>query len=149
VGRIASPVAVLAASTEEGFRALTVSSFTTVSWEPPLVLVCVDRFFRSHDLLVAADSFALSVLSNRQEFLAERFAGHAPGATGRFEGVPHDVGPSGAPILHGSVAWLDCRRTAVHDGGDHSILIGEALAGEESGGPPLMYYASRYVRLDV
>ena len=66
----------------------TVTSFTAASWEPPLVLVCVDQYFRAHDLLVDADAFAVSVLSERQEFLAERFAGRAPGSTGRFEDVP-------------------------------------------------------------
>lgn len=147
VGRFAAPVAVVAANTAEGFRALTVSSFTSVSWDPPLVLVCIDTYFRGHDLLVEAPSFAISALSDRQEFIAERFAGRAPGSTGRFESVPHRLAPSGAPILIGAIAWLDCRRVAVHPAGDHSILVGEATSGDESGGSPLVYFTSTYVRV--
>ncbi len=147
VGRLASSVVVVAARTTEGFRGLTASSFTPVSWEPPLALVCVDAFFRAHDLLVAADAFAVSILSDRQEFLAERFAGRGPGSTGRFEDVPHDLAPSGAPVLRGAIAWLDFRRVVSYPAGDHTILLGEATAAQEGGGSPLLYHAGRYVRL--
>src|SRR3954451_8497930 len=95
IGRAASAVAILAANTDEGFRGLTVTSFAAASWEPPLVLVCLDQYFRAHDLLLNAGAFAVSVLSERQEFLAERFAGRAPGSTGRFEDVPHTLAASG------------------------------------------------------
>jgi flavin reductase (DIM6/NTAB) family NADH-FMN oxidoreductase RutF len=147
VGRTAASVAIVAARTAEGFRALTVSSFTAASWDPPLVLVCVDRHFRGHDLLVAAEAFALSLLTDRQEFLAERFAGRAPGSTGRFEDVAHELAPSGSPVLRGALAWLDCRRVAVHPAGDHTVLLGEATAAAEGGGSPLLYFAGRYARL--
>jgi flavin reductase (DIM6/NTAB) family NADH-FMN oxidoreductase RutF len=147
VGRFASSVALVAAHTAEGFRGVTVSSFAVASWDPPLVVVCIDTFNRAHDALVGAEAFAVSVLSDRQEFLAERFAGRGPGATGRFDDVPHALAPSGAPVLQGAVAWLDCRRTAVHAAGDHSMLVGQVTAAEEGGGAPLVYHAGRYARL--
>src|SRR5687768_4991073 len=103
-GRAAGSVAVVAARTDEGFRGLTVSSFTSVSWEPPLLLVCIDVFFRGFELLTSAEYFAVSLLSDRQEFLAERFAGRAPGATGRFADVPHVLAPAGSPVLQGAIA---------------------------------------------
>jgi len=147
IGHVASSVAVVAARTAEGFRGLTVTSVTPVSWQPPLLLVCVDAFFRAHDLLVAADAFAVSILSERQEFLAERFAGRGPGASGRFDDVPHDLARSGAPLLRGAVGWLDCRRHAVYAAGDHSILLGAVQDAREGGGAPLLYHAGRYARL--
>src|SRR5436190_18987753 len=147
IGRAASAVAIVAANTAEGFRALTVTSFTAASWEPPLVLVSVDKYFRAHDLLVGADTFAVSVLSERQEFLGERFAGRAPGSPGRFGDVPHTLAASGAPIIVGAIAWIDCRRSATYEAGDHTLLLGAVTAAQESGGLPLLYYAGRYARL--
>jgi flavin reductase (DIM6/NTAB) family NADH-FMN oxidoreductase RutF len=149
VGQFATGVVVVTTATDEGLHGLTVNAFCSVSLEPPLVLVCVDRLARGHDRLAEAGAFGVSILSDRQEFLAERFAGRAPLVSPRFDGVPYLTAATGAPLLREAVAWLDCRLWATYDGGDHSIFVGEVLAAElaDERAAPLLFHAGRYSRL--
>lgn len=148
-GCFATGVVVVTTAAADGFHGLTVNAFCSVSLDPPLVLVCVDRLARGHDRLAEAGSFGISILSERQEFLADRFAGRAPLINARFDGAPYLTAQTGAPLLSQAVAWLDCRRWATYDGGDHSIFVGQALAAaladEQTG--PLLFHASRYAHL--
>lgn len=107
---------------------LTVNSFTSVSLEPPLVLVCIGRSSATHDRLLEVGRFAVNVLSAGQEGMAVRFASE-PSAE-RFQGVGWEAGPAGVPLLDGAAAWLSCTLEAVHPGGDHSIFVGRVDAGE-------------------
>lgn len=107
-------------------RGLTVNSFTSVSLEPPLILVCIGHESNSHEHLVQAAGFAVSILSDRQASVAERFARRP--SEGRFEGVEWEPAPSGHPVVSEAVAWLDCVTDEVLEAGDHSILIGRAVA---------------------
>jgi flavin reductase (DIM6/NTAB) family NADH-FMN oxidoreductase RutF len=111
---------------------LTVNAFTSVSLDPPLVLVCIDHASASHDRILSAGSFAVNVLSAGQSSVARRFASDP--AAGRFDEIAWRDGPGGAPILDGVSAWLACSVHAVHPAGDHSIVVGRvetAEAGEE------------------
>ena len=147
VGRFATGVVVVTTVTDEGFHGLTANAFCSVSLEPPLLLVCADRLARGHDRIAQTGAFGVSILSDRQEFLAERFAGRAPLVNARFDGAPYLTAKTGAPLLKEAVAWLDCRLWATYDGGDHSIFVGEVVAaalGDEKAGP-LLFYAGRYV----
>lgn len=111
---------------------LTVSSFTSVSLDPPLVLVCLDHASSSRAPLIGARSFAVNVLSAGQGGLAARFA--AEPSVGRFDGVAWRPGPGGAPILSGVAAWVTCTPDAAYEAGDHTILVGRvegAGAGTE------------------
>ncbi len=149
--RWASGIAVVTTIDGAGYRGATVSAFAAVSLEPPLVLVCLDHSGRMSDLVRESGVFAVSILEREQEFLAERFAGRAPVPDIRFTGVPHRLAPNGCPVLESAHAWLTCRISAVHDGGDHVIVIG---AVEDAGvGPetddPLLTYEARYRRLEV
>jgi flavin-dependent trigonelline monooxygenase, reductase component len=105
---------------------LTVSSFTSVSLDPPLVLVCVDRTSDTHDRLVDGSGFAISVLSAGQADVALRFA--AEPAEGRFDVAPWRGGPKGQPIICGAAAWLECATHEILPGGDHSIVLGRVEA---------------------
>jgi flavin reductase (DIM6/NTAB) family NADH-FMN oxidoreductase RutF len=109
---------------------MTANSFTSVSLDPPLVLVCVNRRSAIHQAVLDSRSFTVSVLSADQEQLARYFADHSrPRGEEEFSSVGWSPGPStGAPILHGALCWLDCGLAAAHDGGDHSIYIGTVLA---------------------
>jgi flavin reductase (DIM6/NTAB) family NADH-FMN oxidoreductase RutF len=117
-------VTIVAASDDRGVPyGLTVNSFTSVSLKPPLVLVCIGHTSTSHDRLMAAPAFTINVLSARQEAIAGRFAREP--STGRFDEVAWKPGAwAGTPVLDGVVAWLECERYEVVEGGDHSILIG-------------------------
>ena len=149
-GRFATGVAVVTMRTDLGFHGVTVNTFTWVSYQPPLVLVCLDRLLISHDLMTDSRTFGISILSSQQEFLAERFAGSAPMVNLRFDGVPYHTAATGAPLLGGALGWLDCQLWATYDGGDHSIFVGIVVAaGFGVEGRPLLYYVGRYAELMV
>jgi flavin reductase (DIM6/NTAB) family NADH-FMN oxidoreductase RutF len=155
VGQFVSGIAVVATTVGGVTSAITASSFTSVSLDPLLVLVCVERAGRQHDPVVSAGTWAVSVLAEDHEPTARGLAPHAqlPGSTvAGLNGHPHHPGPAtGHPILDGALAALECRTYAVHPGGDHTILIGQVLS---VAGPaatkvpgPLLTHAGRYRRL--
>jgi 3-hydroxy-9,10-secoandrosta-1,3,5(10)-triene-9,17-dione monooxygenase reductase component len=130
-------VVVVTCRTEEGLRGVTLSSFAAVSLTPPLVLFCLDRELESEALLRAAGGFGISILSDHQEILSQRFAAAAPLMDGAFTGAPYFERETGAPLLEGAVAWLDCRTEALHDAGDHTVFIARVLWGAENPRQPL------------
>jgi flavin reductase len=129
--RFATGVTVIAAGSDTP-QGMTANAFTSVSLSPPLVLVCINRQAAIHQAILAAGSFAVSVLSGRQEYVARYFADHSrPRGRNEFDIVGWSRGPStGAPLINGALAWIECSLAAVHDGGDHSIFVGNVLEGE-------------------
>jgi flavin reductase (DIM6/NTAB) family NADH-FMN oxidoreductase RutF len=123
---------------------LTVNSFTSVSLNPPLVLICLDYSCNILSLFRKASHFGICVLREDQEELSTRFA--LRGAD-RFDGVPFHFGPGKVPFLNTAVAWFACRKAQVIESGDHAIFIGEVCHAELGEGRPLLYYESRYQRL--
>jgi flavin reductase (DIM6/NTAB) family NADH-FMN oxidoreductase RutF len=124
---------------------LTVNSFTSVSLDPPLVLVCIDRASDSHDPILAAGSFAVNILSSAQSALARRFAGDP--ASGRFDGVAWHAGAGDAPVLSGVAAWLACTLDAAHAAGDHTILVGRVDAAGLGDGDALAFYRGAFTAM--
>jgi flavin reductase (DIM6/NTAB) family NADH-FMN oxidoreductase RutF len=120
---------------------LTVSSFTSVALEPPLVLVCIGRASASHAHLIESGTFAISVLSASQEAVAKRFA--RPPSEGRFDEFPWRPAPSGSPVLEGSTAWVDCTIDETMQAGDHTIIVARALACEASDIPALVNHRGK------
>jgi flavin reductase len=110
-------------------RGMTANSFTSVSLDPPLVLICVLRQAAIHAAILEERAFAISVLSAHQGPVARYFADRSrPRGPGEFDGVDFEPGlKTGAPILSGALAWMECELAAVHDGGDHSIFLGSVL----------------------
>lgn len=123
---------------------LTASAVASVSLEPPLVLVCVDRGADSHDCIRESGYFSLNILAADQERVSRRFASWD--LEEKFAGVDFWKGESGAPILAESLAWLDCKLWASYPGGDHTIFVGEVLAGDAVDSAPLLYYRGGYGR---
>jgi len=124
---------------------VTVSAFTSVSLDPPLVLIALANETTMRDMLAESGIFAVSLLSDDQEFLSERFAARAPIVNEEFEGVPYLLSVTGAPILEQSLAWYDCRVEATYPGGDHTLFVGRVEAmGFSENREPLIYYANRY-----
>jgi len=129
LGRFATGVTVVAAG--QGTPCgMTANAFTSVSLDPPLILVCVDRSAAIYETVLAAGSFSVSMLSAGQEHVARYFADQSrPRGAEEFNTVEWSPGPStGAPILHGALAWLDCTLVNSYDGGDHEIFIGSVQA---------------------
>ncbi len=116
-------------------RGMTANSFTSVSLEPPLVLICVDRDAKMHASLVAAGTFAVSVLSAHQEPIARHFASssRAPGMA-QFEAVSWVAGArTGAPLISDALAWFECALWRTYVGGDHTIFVGRLLSHQHAG----------------
>jgi flavin reductase (DIM6/NTAB) family NADH-FMN oxidoreductase RutF len=133
-------VVVVSAIGPAGFRGLTASSFTSVSLEPPLVLVCLDRLSGTRDAVAETALFTVSVLARGQEFLAERFAGRAPQVGPEWREVPHELGGNGLPIVGGCVAWFECALRDLVPAGDHDVALGEVTAAGRRPGEPLVLW---------
>lgn len=139
MGHFATGVTVVASRSKEGRAVgLTVNAFTSVSLDPPLVLVCIHHRADAHDELVEAGHFGVSVLAKEQADLAVRFS--ADDARLRFRDLQVDEGALGSPLIQGALAWLECRVTHVHREGDHSIVVGEVVACEHRQGDPLLFF---------
>jgi flavin reductase (DIM6/NTAB) family NADH-FMN oxidoreductase RutF len=124
--------------------ALTASAFTSVSADPPLVLVCVDRAATAHAAVEHHGWFAVNVLAHGQESLSRQFA--ASGGD-KFSGVPCREGLAGLPLLEGALTTLECRLVERHAGGDHTIFVGRVEGATTQGGVPLVYFQGEYHHL--
>ncbi len=149
VGRFAAGVTVVTTRSALGFRGITASSFSFVSLAPPLVLVCIVATSSFAPTIEETSAFAVNVLPEDDEFLADRFANRAPLVNATFSGVPYRTAITGAPLLRAAIASFDCRLHATHPGGDHRIFVGDVLAFTEGDGEPLLAYRSRYARLTL
>ena len=123
---------------------MTASSFTSVSLEPPLVLVCVDHRASVLAHLRRAQHIGINILSENQQELSTHFA--RPGHD-RFDGVEWLAGTGGVPLIPGALAHFECSIHRMIDAGDHTILIAEVLDAEHTNGRPLVYFASGYHKL--
>jgi flavin reductase (DIM6/NTAB) family NADH-FMN oxidoreductase RutF len=126
---------------------MTANSVASVSLDPVLVLVCLDRSASSHGCITEGGAFAISVLSAEDEDLARRFARGR--WRERFNGLELREEVTGSPILSRALAWMDCRVTEVYEAGDHSIVVGEVLACDAREGEPLVFYRGGYHRMNA
>jgi flavin reductase (DIM6/NTAB) family NADH-FMN oxidoreductase RutF len=131
-------------------RGLTVSAFSSVSIDPPLVLICINREARSYLFISESKVFCVNILSGDQQQLAERFTSKI--RQNQFEGVPYEVGSTGAAIISGTVAHLECEVAEEHHAGTHSIFIGRVISCASRPGSPLGYYNGAFhdfgIRID-
>lgn len=143
MSRYASGVTVVAAMDEQGMPwGLTASAVSSVSLNPPLVLLCIDKKANTYEPVTKARFFAINVLNRRQDELALLFA--TRGAD-KFAGIPFETGVTGAPLLPDvSIAMIECRMFAQYDGGDHTIVVGEVVAASVSEGQPLLFYDRKF-----
>jgi 3-hydroxy-9,10-secoandrosta-1,3,5(10)-triene-9,17-dione monooxygenase reductase component len=146
LGRFPSGVTVVTVRGDDGRDyGMTVSAFASLSLEPPLVLVCIGADATIARAVAAAGHFAVSVLSEEQEPVARRFA---DSGADRFASTPVVRGASGIALLGDAVAHLECAIVARHDGGDHTIVVGEVLAATAAeNGRPLIYQRGAFRRL--
>lgn len=122
--------------------AMIVGSFTSVSLNPPLVAFFPDKASSSWPRIRACDGFCVNVLADNQEELCRTLASKDPG---KFDGVPHGLSPRGAPIIAGALAWIDCSFHAIHEAGDHYIVLGEIHALDiHHPGTPLLFHKGAY-----
>ncbi|MEO8499641.1 MAG: flavin reductase family protein [Vicinamibacteria bacterium] len=143
MSRFASGVTVVTAHHGGERVGLTASSFVSVSKDPPLVLVCVANTLLAREAIEKSGAFAVNILGVHQLEAGLRFAGLKPEPSDRFEGLSWDTGVTGSPLLEGSLASLDCRLHAAHEGGDHTIFVGEVLDARLADTGEALVYHSR------
>ena len=120
---------------------LTANAVTSVSLDPPLILVCVDKKAESYPHFGPAGVFAVNVLDEGQQAISTRFA---TSGGDKFAGLAYHWGDLGTPILDQRLAFLECRIVHAYEGGDHTIYVGEVERAETGGGRPLLYYRGAY-----
>lgn len=140
----ASGVTVVTVTHHGVYHGMTASSFSSVSLNPPLILVCVAKKAHTHNLLLEAGAFGVNILGESQADLGKRFAGLLPDITDRFAGIEYAIGETGSPLLSGVLASMDCRVHQAVDAGDHTVVIGEILAAQVTAGDPLLYSNRRW-----
>ena len=142
-------VTVVTTKAKDGPKGITVSSFTSISLSPPLVLVSIAKGSGLHDALSASKAFAVNFLADDQKSVSDRFAGRVE-LSDRFEGLKFREGVTGSPIIDGVRATLECKTWQVYPGGDHSILVGEVVAAKAFNSKrPLVYYAQQYTTTEL
>jgi len=147
LSRFASGVTVVITRNGSGNAAgFTASAFSSLSLDPPLVLVCLQKDADCYGAFMQADRFTISILAAGQEDIARRFATKG---IDKLEGTPVAAAPeSGLPRIQGAAAWLDCRMHSRPDGGDHTILVGEVLAAGATGAQPLLHFNRAFGRFE-
>ncbi|MEV0629927.1 flavin reductase family protein [Nonomuraea wenchangensis] len=145
VGRFATGVAIVTTRVGDLDHAMTVNSFTSVSLDPLLVLFCAEKVARFHGAVLEAGVWGVSVLPAAMEDASRFFAHRGRPVDGQLVRWPHRRGDSGVALFDGAIATLEVATSAVHDAGDHSIVVGEVTSlGMPSDGPPLLYHEGRY-----
>jgi flavin reductase (DIM6/NTAB) family NADH-FMN oxidoreductase RutF len=147
--RFATGVMVLTVRNGGEMHAMTANAVTSVSLNPLLMLVCIEKSAHSHELVHAAGAFALNILSERQRELGERFAYDREARSHPESLVEGYAGQTGALILQDSLGFLECRVTAEYRAGDHTIFIGQVVNAQlnETASGPLLYYGGRWPSL--
>ena len=143
MGQFATGVTIAATATEAGLSGLTVNSFTSVSLNPPLVLICIDLNSQTLPFLRASGHFAVSFLTIEQEALSRCFAISSAEHYDRFCQAPYHVAATGSPVLDGALAFVDARIVAEYPGGDHAIFLGQVEAMGTDGRAQFLNAAAR------
>ena len=142
LGHFATGVTVVTGGGEEGPSGVAANSFTSVSLDPPLVLVCMAHSSRTWPLIRETGAFAVNFLGDDQEEVGRRFGARG---TERFSGMAWDAGTTGSPVLQESLAFVDCRIEAEYEAGDHVIVVGRVVdLGVVREGRPLIFWRGGY-----
>jgi flavin reductase (DIM6/NTAB) family NADH-FMN oxidoreductase RutF len=143
-GSFITGVTVVTVRDDQGkLRGFTANSFTSVSLDPPLVLVCLHRSAPSLHAFRAGRGFTINVLSAAQEWISRHFARLS---ADKFATIRYQLGATGSPNIEGCIAHIDCTLETSYDGGDHVILLGRVRRVSSGEGPPLIFHRSRYLR---
>ena len=148
VGEFATGVTVVTTAVDGRLHGMTANALTSVSLDPLLLLLCVDKQAHAHRQLAEGSRFAVNILTAEQEEVSRIFAVSAEPEQGRLQGVPFHLGANGQPVLEGCLAYLECAVADRCVGGDHTIFIGAVLDGDVlREAPPLLFYRGAYRRI--
>ena len=145
MGRFATGVTLITTRLDDHLHGMTANAVTSLSLDPMMVLVCVDKTADTHDILSKAGVFAVNILNRGQSAISDRFARKEFDGAHGLDDLPHSFAITGAPIIDGALAYLDCRTLTEQHGGDHTIFIGEVVEAKElSEDEPLVFYRGKY-----
>jgi len=145
MSRFASSVTVVTILSEAGEpKGLTVSAFCSLSLDPPLVLICIEKNASLHQHLTEGSHFAVNILSEEQELISRKFASKNGD---RFEGIGYKRGVAGSPLLEDVIAHVECVVQESHPAGDHTIFVGQVESAQTTEGKPLTYFRGGYSKL--
>jgi flavin reductase (DIM6/NTAB) family NADH-FMN oxidoreductase RutF len=149
MGSFATGVTVITVDYEGEVQGMTANAFASVSLDPLLVLVCVDYRARTHAHLHARKRFGVNVLAENQRAVSEYYADPSPhhGQAEQKAGARFDRTKHGTPVLHGALAYLECRLHTAQDAGDHTIFIAEVEDVVVREGDPLLYFRGEYRKI--
>jgi flavin reductase (DIM6/NTAB) family NADH-FMN oxidoreductase RutF len=149
LGRFATGVAIITSVGSDGYLGATVSSFSSVSLDPPLILFSIGRHSKAFAAWESVDHFAVNILAEEQSALSTQFA---RAMSDKWSGVQIHKGINGSPLLADALVWLECKSYAKYDGGDHVIIVGEVLALAKQSATdarPLVFFGGKYRQLDT
>jgi 3-hydroxy-9,10-secoandrosta-1,3,5(10)-triene-9,17-dione monooxygenase reductase component len=145
LGHFATGVTVITTRDDTGSPCgLTANAFTSLSLNPPLILICVDKGAQCYSCFVESNVFTVNFLHEDQEEISRRFA--TKGAD-KFAGLTWHEGAHGAAVLDGAIGHLECKIVQSYEGGDHTIVVGEVLSGVASHDRPLLFFRGKYHRM--
>lgn len=140
-------VTVVTTKAEGRLWGVTVSSFTTVSLEPPLILVSLMKEVPSSRVVASAGGFTVNFLADDQESVSDRFSGRMP-LGDRFEGLRYRFARKGYPVIEGATGYLHCKKWRKYGGGDHILILGKVVEAKRlNHKPPLVYFMQRYTTI--
>jgi flavin reductase (DIM6/NTAB) family NADH-FMN oxidoreductase RutF len=145
MGHFATGVTVITTKDQQGSpNGLTANAFLSLSLNPPLVVICVDKTAQCYGCFECTNGFTVNFLSEKQEEISRRFATKG---IDKFAGLRWKEGSNGAAILDGVLGYVECKIKECHDGGDHTIVVGDIIEAHASGERPLIFFKGRYQRL--
>jgi flavin reductase (DIM6/NTAB) family NADH-FMN oxidoreductase RutF len=140
MARLPAGVVVVSSHLDGEYRGMTVSSLVSISLEPPMVLMSLERESATRAAVLHSRAFNVSLLTRSQEFIADRLSGRAPAIDPAWSTLPHHLGANGIPLVDGCAAWLECRLDHVHEAGDHDLFVGHVDAAATGAGDPLVLW---------
>jgi flavin reductase (DIM6/NTAB) family NADH-FMN oxidoreductase RutF len=145
IGHFATGVTVITTAAGQELQGMTANAVASLSLDPVMVLICVEKSTHTHRLLEAGGVFTVNILGEHQEDVSRTFARRAEPEAGSLRGVPFVFGKTGSPRLEDCLAFLECRISNALDGGDHTIFLGEVVAeGIVNDVKPLMFFRGKY-----
>jgi flavin reductase (DIM6/NTAB) family NADH-FMN oxidoreductase RutF len=148
-GHFATGVTVITTAHDGWLHGMTANAVTSVSLNPLLLLVCVDKTANMHEQIAKAGRFGVNILTDEQEDISRTFAATTEPEQGALQGVAYRMGDHGSPILDDVLAYLDCEVVDRCEGGDHTIYIGSVVGGDlVEEGAPLLFFRGGYRRLE-
>jgi flavin reductase (DIM6/NTAB) family NADH-FMN oxidoreductase RutF len=147
-GHFATGVTVITTARNGMLHGMTANAVASVSLNPLLLLVCVDKAAHAHKEIESAGAFAVNILSSEQEHVSRLFAEKREPEEGSLGGIPYHLGASGSPIIDGALAHVECVVADSFKGGDHTVFIGRVMEGSvDSAALPLIFFRGGYRQL--